>query len=935
MKAKAITLFFSLIFLCFLSGKNLLAQKLNVSGVIKEKNTHLPMPGATVRLQGDKTIASSTDVEGNFVLKGLKKGVYNIEVSFISFKTQIVKNVNAGNRFIVVEMEPENTNLSGVTISAKRKTNTDVALINTIKKAEVVVSGISAQQISRSQDKDASEVVRRIPGVTIIGNRFILVRGLSERYNAVQLNDATAPSMEADVRSFSFDIIPSSLIDRILINKSPSADLPGDFAGGAVKIYTKSIPEKNLLEFSYGTGYRFGSALKNFYGQEHNGLHWTGFNEGKYDFPENFPSDLSKASSQEVELAGKALPNAWIPVKSNSGLNQGFGVTGAFKFKTGNVQIGNITSVSYGNSKTIFDIERKDFSSYDNVNQKSVLLQAFSDKQYTQNIKFSVLHNWAFQFNPKHIITLRNLFNQYSQSQYVERFGYEYGSGDADYKEVYSFYNIYRGIYSGQLNGTHTLAKEKLNLDWALGYGYSYRDEPDYRRYTIQENATIYLPISVYPWSLGRFFSSMKENIYSANANAAYKFKITPGVDIASTIKTGVFYEYKDRSFLPRNMGYTRSAGIGNNLNSFMHLPIEQLFKPENINNKDGIVLEEATSKEDAYNATNSLMGAYVSFVANITNRLSIIVGARAEYNVQKLNTFTGHHLVNNSKVTILPSLNTTYSFSDKNLLRLAYGLTVNRPEFREVSPFSFYDFNYNFVKRGNVDLKDANIHNFDMRYEYYPSPSEIVSGGIFYKYFITPIENLVVVGSSGNAKSFECQNITASHSYGIELEIRKSLAGLTNAKLVDNISVILNGSIIRSKINLDEEKEKYQSSARPMQGQSPFIVNAGLQYKNEPLNLQLNVMYNVIGKRIFAVGYKEFPDIYEMPRHLLDLTITKGIGKYFEIKVGANDLLNNHNILLQDGNQDGKFDVEKDQVIQKNISGTTITFGISYKPFN
>jgi outer membrane receptor protein involved in Fe transport len=275
---------------------------------------------------------------------------------------------------------------------------------------------------------------------------------------------------------------------------------------------------------------------------------------------------------------------------------------------------------------------------------------------------------------------------------------------------------------------------------------------------------------------------------------------------------------------------------------------------------------------------------------------------------------------------------------SEKNLIRLAYGQSINRPEFREIAPFAFFDFVTNRVVKGNPTLVDCNIHNIDLRYEYYPTPSEIVSIAGFYKLFNNPIE-VVFEGGANTTPNINFQNGDKAVSAGVEIEVRKNLAGNTGSRFLDKLNVVFNAAWIYSKVTLKEDIAASQSNNRPLQGQSPYILNFGLNYNDTKKDLQLNLLYNVIGKRIYAVGFNNgggalYPDWYELPRNVVDITFAKGIGERFILKGGINDLLNEPNVILQDGNQDGNLDSANDQIIQSFKTGRLYSLGISYKIF-
>lgn len=928
--------------ICFYSISN--AQKSGVKGIVRDLKTGEAMIGATVFILEKPTVGTMCNFDGTYELE-VEPGTYTLVCSFISYEDeQQTIVINPGQTTTVnFSMKIASVNIGETVIVARRVTGSDLALLSTMKTSEMVISGISEQQIKRSQDGNAAAVVKRVPGVTIAENRFVMIRGLSERYNPVILHDVYAPSMETDIRSFSFDIIPSSLIDRILIYKSPSAELPGDFAGGVVKIYTKNIPNENSTSASISTSYREGTSFRTFnHAERGNALYYTSFNNGYYDLPNDFPLDIRRIENKpdQIQYFGRSLQNAWIPESKNSLFNYSASVNFNRRYLLKDkIHAGQITSINYRNSKSIASVYRKDYNAYDFNTKQASLIYNFEDNRHSNDISLGVLSNWAIQLNSRNVIEFKNLFNQLNKSEYIHRTGrmieHNY------YANNHSFYQIYRGIYSGQITGNHTINKS-TSIDWVTGFGFSYRDEPDYRRFrsdydTITGKSTLYVPFgAAQPFFLGRYYSFMKEYIYTGSVNLSHKFREEETSGIKPVLNTGFFYEYKTRYFSSRNIGYVRSS-ILNFDNNLLDVSIDSIFKPENINNVTGIRIDEQSNPSDSYSASNNMLAYYASFFLPLTQKFNVTVGTRAEINNQKLNSFTLTNdpvIVDNTTISILPSVNFSYAITPKMLARLAYGKTVNRPEFRELAPFGFYDFNYNLVKKGSDTINIANIHNYDLRWEFYPSGVELISVGIFYKRFLNPIEtSFVPGGGSAGIKTFTYANAEMAESKGVEIEIRKNLADMfAEPMFTDNFSVLFNTTIIRSSVELGAAGLGQNVTTRSMYGQSPFIVNAGIFYEHPEKKINANFMYNIIGKRIYLIGYDDYPDIYEMPRNMLDFTFTKEFKKNIELKFGIQNLLNADVLLIQDGNQDGVFDKNIDQVMQEYKEGRSYSLGISYK---
>ncbi len=916
------------------------AQTGVVRGTIKDAATDEDIIGATVKIDGS-TMGAATDINGFFSISKVPVGKKKVVISYVSYKTKEIEiNVEADKvTEINTTIQEDKVVLQEVKVVANRITGTEVSVISEIKASQMVVSGISSAQIGKTLDRNAAEVVKRVPGVTIFGNRFINIRGLNERYNTVMLNNVFTPSMETDVRSFSFDIIPSNQIDRILIFKSPAAELPGEFSGGVVKIFTKSIPDQNFLTVDLGGSYREGTTSKDFFEPQHGANYWTGFNDGYSDLSKFFPAtknEINSAGADRLSQIGQMLKNNWTPLQSKAAPDLRVSLTGGFKIQKGALKIGNFSAVNYSNSYTNFDMQRNDYEfSQILKNGEAGEVFNFSDKQYTHAIRLGVLHNWAFRLNDNNTIEVKNLFNQMSNGQFVNRTGFDSGNN----WNIRSFDQVYRGIYSGQVTGKHTLVKDKTTLDWVIGYNNSYRDQPDYKRFRYNLDGTT--PILLVPqgsaqtFNLGRTNIQMVENAYTGGVNLVQKIVVKKAAQKEDNkeleLKMGVFYEMKDRQFDARNLGYVQASSANFNIGN---LPIEQIFAPGNINGTTGVKIDEQTNPNDSYNAKNNLFAYYVSGNYSLTKRLNAILGVRVENNSQKLDSYdlVNNPLnYNNTKTNVLPSANVTYNLSEKSLFRMAYGQTLNRPEFREIAPFSFYDFVNNRNITGNPKLKNAQVQNVDFRYEFYPTPSEIVSIAGFYKKFTNPIE---VVFASGSNPNLSFENAESAYSTGIELETRKSLEGLSQSPLLNKLSLTFNAAFIYSRVKLNSSIAANQSDNRPLQGQSPYVINGGIGYNDAKKQLQINILYNVIGKRIYAVGNNygfQYPDWYEMPRNVVDITFSKGIGKNLMLKGGVTDLLNSRNLVLQDGNQDKSFDINKDQIIQSYRSGRVYSLGLAY----
>ena len=443
-----------------------------------------------------------------------------------------------------------------------------------------------------------------------------------------------------------------------------------------------------------------------------------------------------------------------------------------------------------------------------------------------------------------------------------------------------------------QLTGKHTMGSDKL--EWSASYSYANRRMPDRKRYTIndQNDDVIQLTSSN---DNNREFTKLNEHIMSANINEKHDFHFG---SFEPSLKIGAYGEYRTREYKTRQFLYTWDPQNNDLPDGFRRMDMTELLSNEQYLGGNGLNILEDLVMRNNYKGHNTQGAGYLAASIPV-GKLNVYAGLRYEFNQMELITNTRDDVESpKSKFyrnrDFFPSVNTVYKFNDKHQVRLAYGKSVNRPEFREVSPSVYYDFDLASNVQGKVDLKSCYIHNVDLRYEFYPSRGEQITIAGFYKHFDNPIEwTYTVAGGTDLVYSYE--NAESADNFGVELDIRKDLSFIG----LRNFSLSFNGTLIYSRVNFPAGS-RYEN--RPMQGQSPYLVNTGLFYKNDKQQLSISLLYNRIGKRIIGVGRSEgstgsednarVPDSYEMPRDVLDFTISKKFGSHWEIKANIRDIL-------------------------------------------
>ena len=900
---------FLIFLISLLSLTSIYSQSSGFSGMVIEDKTGQPLPGATITiLESNKSRVS--DPNGTFSFSNVEPGTYKIKVSALSFIDKEISEVVIVKDEIynlTISLNDKSNQLDEVVIkNTKAKVESVKSLLTMQKNSANVSDGISAETIKRTPDKNTSDVLKRISGASIQDNRFVIVRGLNDRYNTALLNGAPLPSSESDRKAFSFDIFPSNMIDNLVITKTASPDLPGEFAGGVVQINTKAVPDKDFQSISIGSGYNTVTTYKE--GKTYKGspTDWLGFDNGTRDFPSAIPGTgvfNSLTPTERSEIA-KTFEYDW------SIKNEAFKPNTSFQYSIGrNYDIkdkvfGFLFSATHNLSNNINEFVDSDWIPV--PDEQSDLESRYTGANFSQQVLTSALANFSFKFNQNNSLTFKNIFSINSRDLVVIKQGTKDVSITPIYDEDIRWFTSNR-IYSGQFGGDHYLPSSKIKIGWSAFYSDITRSIPNLRnnRYiTGDPNDPASIPTAVMQpntggidYAGGMFFSENKENISGGKFDISKKFTI--GEDFNNEIKTGAFVQTRDRDFFARQLQYNQLLDNGSFDSSLLTLPNESIFNVENMGvlspGVNGFTLFELSKLSDAYQAGSQLNAGYL-MLDNRYKKFRLVWGVRMEDFTQTLNARTDQKIINSktNQVDFLPSANLIFSINSKKNLRLSYSKTLNRPEFRELAPFGFFDFTNRYFTQGNENLVRATIQNFDIRYEFYPGKGQLFSVSYFLKKFKNPIE---IIQQALN-RQLKYENANSGKSSGIEIEFRTLLSSIFNAEsmvLLDDLTLFSNLAIIKSNADVSNVNNASEKS-RPMQGQSPYVFNAGLQYANKDNGWIVSTNINRVGDRIVFGASQIEPSVWEKSRTFLDVQIAKSFYKNkIELK------LNIQNILAQD----------------------------------
>ncbi len=944
------------------------AQTGKIIGKIVDAKTGETLPGATVLIEGT-TKGVSSDFDGNFSLGGLQPGKYTLIASYITYDNKkfvdvVVKANDVTDFNITLDQSSSQTLVEVVVQAEMNKENTNTLFVMQKNNASVS-DGISSESIKKTPDRSTSDVLKRVSGASIQDNKFAIIRGMSDRYNAAYLNGSPLPSSESDKRAFAFDIFPAGILDNLVIIKTATPDMPGDFAGGIILINTKNIPEKNSTSVSISGGYNALTTFKDFKTYKGGKTDFIGLDDGTRQLPGDIPSTKEfseiKLNTEKIEQAQK-INYDWGLQTKTALPNLNIQLTQANVFKLFKKDFGSMLALTYNNSNSTTISDRREFEEQGDVVQKTKDLK---DTIFSNVILTSVLWNLSYKLNDNNQLGLKNLYSINTDNKTVERKGIQDASDKTSplWEKSNVRFFTQNNIYTGQLNGDHYIPKGKVKLKWIAGLSDIKREIPNMRKMVYQKSsaaeddsvqyAAQILGDAIGPKSAGSmFFTKTQERIYSI------KYDISKNLEIKNTkheIKLGGFSQYNSREFAARLLGYTwyaKGSAIKSNLDLAL-LPEDQIFQSQNIGIVDGpgkydggFKLSESTTFIDSYKASSALNAGYLMFDSRFFDKLRFIYGLRAEsyfLTLKTLNTDFSEKTKDTTVIDFLPSINAVWSVTEKANIRAAYYRTVNRPDFRELAAFNFYDFVTDYQISGNDSLQRSTINNFDLRFEYYPKrPGQILSASVFYKDLTNAIEQ---IAGNGQVRSINFINVPKATNMGLELEYRVLLSTIfrnDSSKFLNSTTLFTNFSYIKSEVDVSKLNNV---DPRPLQGQSPIIINAGIQYIDSKYDFGVSVSYNYVGKRIIIVGNIDEPNIWENPRHVLDLQLSKTIKEKIEIKLNVRDALAQNLIFYQDINKNGKLDKSSftdnkefehastsDNIMVNTKLAPTISLSISYK---
>ncbi|MGQ9863135.1 MAG: TonB-dependent receptor domain-containing protein [Bacteroidia bacterium] len=844
------------------------AQKVTtLTLVLQDSLTGEPLMGARVYLPSLE-VGGFSDSLGEVVFRDIPREKYPLEVriSYVGYLAKVLTVNRPLQERLTLKLTAE-TSLEGVEITEEKSAQARAFVVQQMRSQVGMLSGLAGDEIRALPDPDAAQLLRRLPSVRVEEGKFVNVRGMSPRYNLTLIGNLPAASSEVENRSFALDLVPSSTIAYLQVHKMPHAALPADFGGGIVQVFPR-YEAGNFTKIGISGGYRIGTTIR----------------QGAFlpagahkDLPKDFPSmSLSSLSLREGWDAAKLVQDDFAYRRAPILPNGAFTLTHALK----RGRYSTFHHVALQRSNQFYVVDR--YRYLQPQGGELPLFFTFRDSVYEQETPLSWVGTFRFLPSSNFQMGLRGFLANLATEEVTLREGISnYQRPNAVFRN-YSLRYLLRRVVSVQAEGRYT--RGQYTWDWVLGYNYLIRREPNLRRWrTVREFGDslyrVVLPPGATTFDASRFYAKLKENQISFSC--LYTYKKSPW-----QLQAGTFAERVQRSFQARWFSYVARVGTPIQwLDSLLALPAEKVFTRENVGPQK-LSLYEGTNPTDRYEA-DSWIGAFFGSATYEKGPWRLQAGTRVEYSQQNLQTqSTSGPLVSLERVFFLPSVEVLYKLNSSWQVRGAYGQSLNRPQLRELAPFTYYDFGLTVDKIGNPGLKIAQLHHADLRLEWYALDEVFCVGG-FYKNIQKPIEQYILRGADNPIFSFG--NAQKANLYGFEAEFRKRIwAGLM---LIGNVAYIF------SQVDLGEEA-RIQEKQRPLQGQAPYLINVGVQRVWNKFSLLAS--YNYAGPRLYGVGDDFLPSWYEMPRHVVDFSCTYKLRRW-EITFLGQNLLNAEYLYLQD----------------------------------
>jgi outer membrane receptor protein involved in Fe transport len=886
-----------------------------VRGQLRDRDTGTPLAGAVVEVVGGDARAT-TDDDGRYEL-ALPRGTYVLRVRAELYQIRRIRNVlvRGGLATVDVALKLDDLAVEEVVVEAEPDAKSEAANLAERQRSATVQDAVSAQEISRTPDSSAGDAVKRVVSATVVGGRYVFVRGLGGRYSTTLVNGVVLPSPDPDSTAVPLDLFPASLVANLTVVKSYTPDLPGAFAGGDLLIQTNSYPKDLEIKAKVGLAGDSVSTFADRLDYAGGATDFLAFDDGTRSLPGAVPTDrplrvaTGGVDADTAERVAETFQNVWATARRQVMPNLSLGAqVGDSVTDRCDRTWGYLATVNYGYKQ---GVQRGEVASLRISEGELGERQRLSSEVGTATATLGGLVNAGVELSPDHQLDLLSLYTRTADDRTQEVTGFS----ESDDGEILArrLQFVTRAMSFTQLTGRHVVPSlRRARLAWDANVAVIDRDEPDTRdiEYDLLDDGRRRFQNG--PGSAEHFFSHLDDTTGGGGATATVPL---PGAEL----KVGVAAQWSERDFTARRFRFNLRGSADPTV---VFLEPEDMLSPEHIG--PDFRIEERTLQADTYAASTRLLAGFAMVDITRFEPLRLVGGVRYEHQALSLTPGSPYAITNQpepgverTEGAVMPAANLIYGLGEAMNLRGGYSFTLARPQLRELAPFLFFDFARRRAVSGNVDLRDTRIHNADLRWEWFPGERSVLAVSGFAKQFRDPIESVIVNVSQGDL-SFA--NAAGASLYGLELEARGDLGGLD--RRLAGVRAAGNLTLISSEIELGPEAAAQTNQARPLQGQSSYVVNLDLGYEHKATSTDVSLLYNVFGERIAEVGVEGLPDVYEQPFHRVDLTVGQALPHQLKLKLAATNLLDQDVVVQQ-----GEF------AVQKYRPGVAVSASLEWAP--
>lgn len=885
----------------------------NISGKIQDTATGEAIAGATVSIVGINKVTTS-NTNGEFQFTQVVPALYTLKVTYIGYQDTHLEQVivEAGSETTLsIILEQKGEQIEEVVVRVARSRGSDIAILAEQQRSAMTVQKIGSQELSRRGVSDAASAVSKMSGISKAeGTNQVYVRGLGDRYNATSLNGLPLPSNDPEKKNILLDIFNTEIVEFISVDKVYNSQMSGDFGGGNIDIASKDYNGQGMFEVSLSSTVNTQALSQADHFILHTGPSRWGYSN--YEIPNN-------------PLGGFNFQHAMNP-QSRSPYPGTLRLLGGKSFNLGGEgRLNLFASASYGNE---FEY-RNGFNR--SVNAQGANLLSLDQERFGFNTNTTGLFNANYIIDSKNKLSYNLMFvNSSTQTNDIFT-GFirdiaENGNG-----------LMQRGTYSqtklfiNQLLGKHTLT-DRIDLDWGISANTVAGEMPDRIQNTLryQDALSGYTLVQNTTTDNHRYNQRLDENEYALNLGTSYK--LGDEYNPAGLIKIGYNGRIKRRDFEAIQFNFRVD---GPYLNSVMDPnDMDAFFNAGNYNNNYFRIEAFAGETPQTYSGEQDIHAGYVSWEHNLTERLTSVLGVRYENLRQRVDwrTQLDPRARNNTfrKNAVLPNLNLRYELTENQNLRLGASKTYTLPQFKERALFVYEDIPDK--KRGNPDLYPSDNYNLDLKWEFFPSASELISLAAFGKYILNPINETTMASSSNDISFINTGDVGTV--LGLELELRKDIFNLNNG--ADALSLGFNAAYMNTNQDLDPEKVARETELSinltddrsSFTGASDLLLNTDLTYTkrwSNQGNVMATVAYSYASDKIYSLGVENRGNTVDRGVGMLDIILKSKLSRRVGLDLMVKNLLDPTYLRVQE-NATGHIPV------MSYKRGRYFSLGVSYQ---